>query len=105
MKQIWNDAELKTITHKDKSDVFKLTALDVIQGVLDESLTNISNIIGSRYVKRLQADAEEMQEKLNLIFETLEQWKECQRNWLYLDNIFASSDIRKQKQKEFNDFD
>lgn len=68
-------------------------------------MTSISNIIGSRYVKRLQSDAEDMQEKLNLIFETLEQWKECQRNWLYLDNIFASADIKKNRASEFAEFD
>lgn len=67
-------------------------------------MTSISNIIGSRYVKRLYSDAEEMSDKLNLIFETLEAWKECQRNWIYLDNIFASNDIRKQKSKEFGEF-
>lgn len=69
--------------------------MDKIQAILDESLTNISNIIGSRYVKRLQAQAEEWQAKLNLYFDTIEQWKEFQRNWLYLDNIFSSPDIKR----------
>ena len=67
----WKNAEFKLARHKDK-DAFKLTELDVIQGILDESFTNISNIIGSRYVKRLQNDAESWQQKLNMIFDTLE---------------------------------
>ena len=64
-------------------------------GLLDESLTTVSNILGSRYVKRLLSEAEAWQLKLNVVAETVEAWKEFQRAWLYLDNIFASPDIRK----------
>ena len=46
-----------------------------------------------------------MQEKLILIFDTLEQWKEFQRNWIYLDNIFTSGDIKKQRPKEYGEFE
>ena len=91
--------------HKDKADAYILCDLEEVQTNLDESLTNISNIIGSRYVKRLQAEAEDWQDKLNTIFDTLEQWKEVQRNWLYLENIFASSDIRKAKAREYSEFE
>lgn len=46
-----------------------------------------------------------MQKRLNLIFDTLEQWKEFQRNWIYLENIFASADIKKNNQKDSFDFE
>lgn len=46
-----------------------------------------------------------MQQKLNMIFDTLEQWKEFQRNWIYLENIFASADIKKNNQKDSADFE
>jgi dynein heavy chain, axonemal len=46
-----------------------------------------------------------MQDRLNLIFDTLEQWRECQRNWLYLENIFSSQDIRKQRPKDYQEYD
>ena len=69
-------------------------------------MTSINNIIGSRYVKRVQGDAVEMQERLTRISDTLEQWKECQRNWIYLENIFSASQaIKTSIQKEFNEFD
>jgi len=60
-----------------------------------------SSIVGSRYVMRLQAHAQQMHDRLTLIFDTLEQWRECQRNWLYLENIFSSGDIRKHRPKDF----
>ena len=37
--------------------------------------------------------AESWQKRLNVLSDTLEQWKECQRNWIYLENIFASQDL------------
>ena len=52
IKEIWTKTEFKVVKHKEK-DALKLTELDDVQQKLDESLTNISNIIGSRYVKRL----------------------------------------------------
>lgn len=68
--------------------------------MLDESLTAVSNIMGSRYVKRLQAEAEMWQQRLNLVADTIEAWKEFQRAWLYLDNIFASPDIRRNRVRD-----
>jgi len=72
-----------------------LADIDVVVSILDESLTTVSNVLGSRYVKRLQHEAEVWQTKLNVVAETVEAWKEFQRAWLYLDNIFASPDLRK----------
>jgi dynein heavy chain, axonemal len=88
------------VRHKDRLDAFKLSEMDLVQTVLDESLTNISNIMGSRYVKRLQVEAESWQQKLNVVAETIEAWKEFQRAWLYLDNIFASPDIKRNCAKD-----
>jgi hypothetical protein len=53
--------------------------------------------MGSRYVKRLQAV---WQQRLNLLADTIEAWKEFQRAWLYLDNIFASPDIRRNRVRD-----
>jgi hypothetical protein len=36
----------------------------------------VSNVLASRYVKRLLSEAEQWQARLNLIAETLEAWKE-----------------------------
>jgi dynein heavy chain, axonemal len=93
------------VRHKDRLDAFKLSEMDLVQTVLDESLTNISNIMGSRYVKRLQVEAESWQQKLNVVAETIEAWKEFQRAWLYLDNIFASPDIKRNCAKDNQEFE
>lgn len=98
--KIWGSLEFRVARHKESKDTFKLTEVDIVQTALDESLTNVSNVLGNRYVKRIQARAEEWQQKLNMVADTLEAWKEFQRAWLYLDNIFTSGDIRKNCPKD-----
>lgn len=59
------------IKHKDK-DAYKLTGIDVIQTILDESLSKVSDIQSNRYVKRLAQSVEELQERLIVMSETIE---------------------------------
>ena len=37
-----------------------------------------------------------MSQSLRLFSDTLEEWLECQRKWLYLENIFMAPDIQRQ---------
>ena len=67
--------------------------------MIDESLAKVSEIQSNRYVKRLSAEVEKLQEELLIMSETIEQWKECQRNWLYLENVSA---IHKPCQTDFD---
>lgn len=105
IRLVWAAKDFKLVKHKDRSDAFKLAEIDDVVTALDESLTAVSNILGSRYVKRLQTEAEAWQYKLNVVSETVEAWKEFQRAWLYLDNIFVSSDIRKNCPKDSQEFE
>lgn len=57
----WNNTEFTVIKHKDQTNVFKLKDWDSIINIIDESLSCISDIQGSRYVKRLQQEVEKEQ--------------------------------------------
>jgi dynein heavy chain len=89
--------------HKESGYI--LCELEDVQTNLDDSLTNVNNILGSRYSKRLQVEVEALLHKLNLLSDTIEQWKECQKKWIYLENIFASPDIRRQRARDYQDFE
>lgn len=67
---------------------------DKVVVILDESLSEIQDIQGSRYVKRLIQRVQKLADELIIVSDTIDQWRECQRNWLYLENIFSSKDIR-----------
>lgn len=49
----------------------------------------------------LRKRAEKLQKDVLIAQETLDDWLQVQKNWIYLENIFASQDI-KTKLKEEN---
>ena len=65
----------------------------------------MSNIVGSRYVKRLYNEAKALQDQLNFYSDILEEWKEYQRNWLYLDAILSAGEIRKSIKELINEYE
>jgi len=109
--QTWDEKEFNVIKHDKNANsnniVYKLKDWDAIIMTLDDSLASISDIQGSRYVKRLIDRVEETHNMLILVSDTIEQWKIFQRQWLYLKNIFGAdgkSEINQKCSKEANDF-
>lgn len=103
IKAIWESLEFSTKMYKD--NVYILTELDEIQMQLDDSLTNINNVMGNRYIAKHKKEGAELKASLDLFVEIFDQWKECQRNWLYLENIFLSEDIKQQTKTDYNEFE
>jgi len=50
-------------------------------------------MLGTRFVAEIRADVEQWQVKLVLISDILDEWLTCQRQWMYLENIFSAEDI------------
>uniref|UniRef100_A0A8C8Z9L8 Dynein axonemal heavy chain 6 n=1 Tax=Prolemur simus TaxID=1328070 RepID=A0A8C8Z9L8_PROSS len=92
----WKTTEFVTLPHRDSKDVFILGGTDDIQVLLDDSTINIATIASSRYVGPLKARVDDWQKQLALFNQTLEEWLNCQRNWLYLESIFNAPDIQRQ---------
>ena len=62
-------------------------------------------ILGSRYVKPLRTEAETWKKNLFTLNQVVEEWVTCQKNWIYLENIFAAADIKKQLPTESQKFE
>ncbi|KAK2499642.1 hypothetical protein MC885_013750 [Smutsia gigantea] len=92
----WKTTEFVVLPHRDTKDVFILGGTDDIQVLLDDSTINIGTIASSRYVGPLKTRVDECQKQLALFNQTLEEWLNCQRNWLYLESIFNAPDIQRQ---------
>jgi hypothetical protein len=43
-----------------------------------------------------QADVELWEKRLSLLSDTLDEWVQCQRSWMYLETIFSAEDIQRQ---------
>ena len=48
----------------------------------------------------MRGDVDKMSQSLRLFSDTLEEWLECQKKWLYLENIFMAPDIQRQLPNE-----
>lgn len=85
---------------KDTKDIYILGGTDDIQQNLDDSNINISTIASSRHVGPIKPRVDDWQKQLELFGRTLEAWLQCQRGWLYLENIFLAPDIVRQLPSE-----
>ncbi|WAR20146.1 DYH6-like protein, partial [Mya arenaria] len=100
---IWKNTDFRYLAHPGR-DTFIISGADDIMVQLEESQVTIGTIRGSRYVGPIKATVEEWERKLNIFAKTLEEWMACQRNWLYLEQIFSTPDIQKQLKPEYQMF-
>ncbi|XP_071942686.1 dynein axonemal heavy chain 6-like [Antedon mediterranea] len=96
VEDAWKTTEFVVLSHRDSKDVFILGGTEEIQVLLDDSMVNISTISSSRHVGPIKPRVEEWVKNLELFNKTLEEWLNCQRNWLYLESIFSAPDIQRQ---------
>ncbi|VDL92757.1 unnamed protein product [Schistocephalus solidus] len=100
----WKTTEFIVLPFKDSKDVFILGGTDEIQQLWDDSNINISTIASSRHVGPIRPKVDEWVNKLQLFGDTLEEWMNCQRGWMYLESIFSAPDIQRQLPSEAKSF-
>nr|CCA18662.1 hypothetical protein ALNC14_048050 [Albugo laibachii Nc14] len=93
---IWAETEFEIKNYKDSKDHFILGSMEEITTKMDDSTVAISTILGSRYIGGIQAEVESWKKKLTALQELLDVWLAVQKNWLYLEPIFAAPDIQRQ---------
>jgi dynein heavy chain len=57
-------------------------------------------MLGSKHVTEIRAEVEEWERKLSNISDVIDEWLNCQKQWMYLENIFSAEDIQKQLPNE-----
>ncbi|KAM4770854.1 dynein axonemal heavy chain 14 [Rhinophrynus dorsalis] len=94
---LWNKTEFKLTSHRSElSEIWIIASAEEIVAQIEECQVIISTIKGSRYAGPIKNTVDEWERKLNLFLRTMEEWMICQRNWLYLEQIFLASDIQRQ---------
>lgn len=83
----WKEQVFNMKQHKEQQ-TWLLADNKEVQDKLDDTLTQIVNILGNRFVKSHLETAQRIADQLNMVSETYDRWREAQRGWLYLDNIF-----------------
>ena len=74
IKAVWESLEFSTKEYKN--NIFILVDLEEIQIQLDDSLTNINNVMGNRYIAKHKKQGSELKSNLDLFVEIFDMWKE-----------------------------
>jgi dynein heavy chain len=100
LEEFWKTVQFVTKNYKEKDSVFILGGIDDMYQYLDEGLASINMILGNRFVKIMRPKAEKTKRELTTLSEAVEQWVDVQRQWCYLENIFAGGSIKQQLPEE-----
>jgi dynein heavy chain, axonemal len=84
-----------TVKNYPKNEALIIDEVDILFQALDEGLATINMVLGSRYVKPLRTEAEKWKKDLFTISQIVEELVLCQKQWIYLENIFSAPDIKK----------
>lgn len=93
------------IAYEEKCECYILKDMTEVYNALDESLSNINMILGSRFVKPLREEADQWKKWIMILSDMVDQWMECQKKWMYLENIFKAPDIKKSLMEETKKFE
>ncbi|XP_058131265.1 dynein axonemal heavy chain 14 [Dasypus novemcinctus] len=92
---LWNTTPLHLVLHHTETcSVLIISSIDDIVAQVEESKIILGTVKGSSYLGPIKDQVDEWDKKLSLFSYTLEEWINCQRNLLYLEPIFHSSEIQ-----------
>ncbi|XP_053239011.1 dynein axonemal heavy chain 14 isoform X1 [Podarcis raffonei] len=90
--------------HTETSTTLIISSAEDIIALLEDSQVTLSTIKGSCFIGPIKSLVDAWDRKLNLFSCTLEEWLNCQRNWIYLEPIFCAPEIKRQLPEESNLF-
>lgn len=104
IQKVWDVTKFVVLNHRDQPGLYVLGSLEEVFTALEDNQVTLQTMLGSRFISTIQDRVEEWAKKLAQLSETLDEWVTCQRNWMYLENIFGAEDIQKQLPAESQKF-
>ena len=105
IKQIWDQVGFETKKYKEDRDIYILLGVEDIIQQLDDHHVQLQTIMASRFVASIRGKVEDWATKLRTVSDVIEEWITLQKNWMYLEFIFSSEDIKRQLPEESERFD
>ena len=104
IEETWQAYEFPLQPYRNSDNKFILGDLEEFMTQIEDDQVALQTMLASRNVSMIQGDVEVWQKKLSLLSDTVDEWIQTQRNWMYLENIFSGDDIRNQLPEEANKF-
>ena len=102
MKAEWKGKQFELREHHSTR---VLTSVDEVQQLIDDHLLKTQTILGSLDVRHIEDVVRSWEKKLQRMRTVIEDWLRCQSMWVYLEQIFNSSDIQKLLPAEATQFE
>ncbi|ERE72969.1 dynein heavy chain 14, axonemal-like protein [Cricetulus griseus] len=94
--ELWNTSPLHLVLHHTEGySILIISSIDDTIAQLEDSQAILATIKASSYMTPIEDLVTEWHQNLNLFSLTIEEWMKCQRDWLYLEPIFNSSEMQK----------
>ncbi|KRX08296.1 P-loop containing nucleoside triphosphate hydrolase [Pseudocohnilembus persalinus] len=104
MEEKWAQVDLCLKSYKERDDIGVLAEIDELIQLFDEGLATMNTILANRFVAPLRKEAQKIANDLLHLQDIIDKWVECQKKWMYLENIFSSPDIIRSLPNESNLF-
>ena len=62
---------------------------------LEDHQVAINTMLGSKFANEIRDSVEKWGQRLSLYTDIIDEWFSCQKQWMYLENIFSADDITK----------
>eukprot|EP01028_Stygiella_incarcerata_P006524 TRINITY_DN2668_c0_g1_i2.p1 TRINITY_DN2668_c0_g1~~TRINITY_DN2668_c0_g1_i2.p1 ORF type:complete len:4588 (-),score=1267.00 TRINITY_DN2668_c0_g1_i2:3353-17116(-) len=104
ISETWDNMVVETIPYRDEYILIRVS--EEVFNTLEDHQIQLSSMKASRFVVSFESDVQYWEKTLSLISEVIEMLLMVQRQWMYLENVFAGSmDIRRQLVQETAMFD
>ena len=101
----WKEIAFVMIPYRDSgTSILSGSCVDEIQTILDDQIVKTQTMLASPYIKPFMARAKDWELFLIVTQDVIDIWLKVQAQWLYLEPIFASDDIKKQMPVESEKF-
>ncbi|KAL7670047.1 hypothetical protein ACOME3_004988 [Neoechinorhynchus agilis] len=104
IRQTWENMKLPMVLKGVGPLPALLGDIEDLNQVVEDSVVNIAAILSSKYVGRYRQNAAKWQNDLSALRDALDALSSLQRDYLFLEKIFNSSDIRRELVNEANHF-
>ncbi|CAH3196981.1 unnamed protein product, partial [Porites evermanni] len=95
MESEWKPVMLEVMPYKE-TGTFIMKVSDDCSQLLDDHIVMAQSMSFSPYKKPFEERITTWESKLVMTQDVMDEWLQCQRQWLYLEPIFSSEDINRQ---------
>lgn len=91
--EILKKQRMSYMEHKN-TGTYIITGVDELMQLLDEKLTLLIVMKQNPNIKPIKGEVEKQEKKLRGFQDMFDDWVKCQRDWIYLEPIFSSDEIK-----------